>query len=90
MGAVLSPASEEGEHVWHFYDLDTGYRPSWPAHIPRIEAAPDANGVADWATQSGADLMCVTHRSPDGTETYVLRALGMHVREINPRELAKP
>jgi hypothetical protein len=32
-------------------------------------------------------LMCVTHRSPDGTETYVLRALGMKVREISSRDL---
>ena len=31
--------------------------------------------------------MCVTHRSPDGTETYVLRALGMKVREIDSRDL---
>jgi hypothetical protein len=31
--------------------------------------------------------MCITHRSPDGTETFVLRALGMKVREIYPREL---
>ena len=34
--------------------------------------------------------MCVTHRSPDGTETYVLRALGMKVREIERAGLAKP
>lgn len=31
--------------------------------------------------------MCVTHRSSDGKETYVLRAIGMKVREINSREL---
>src|SRR5262249_55330690 len=33
------------------------------------------------------DLMCMTHSAPDGTETYVLRALGMKVWEIGPREL---
>ena len=86
-GAVLSPAIQEGQHAWHFYDLDTGYRPNWPTRIPRDEAARDAKQLADWASQNGVDLMCITHRSPDGTETYVLRALGMKVREINARDL---
>jgi hypothetical protein len=86
-GAVLSPASEQGQHAWQFYDLDTGYRPNWPAQIPRDEAALDAKQLADWATRSGVDLMCVTHRAPDGTETYVLRALGMTVREIDARDV---
>jgi hypothetical protein len=87
IGAVLSPAIEKGQHSWHFYDLDTGYRPTWPARIPRDEAPRDAKPLADWASESGVDLMCITHRSPDGTETYVLRALGMKVREIGPRDL---
>lgn len=87
IGAVLSPAIEEGQHAWHFYDLDTGYRPNWPTRIPRDEASRHAKQLADWASQSGVDLMCVTHRSPDGSETYVLRALGMKVREINARDL---
>ena len=86
-GAVLSPATEAGQHVWNAYDLDTDYRPDWPSRIPRDEAALDAKQLAEWASQSGADLICVTHRSPDGTETYALRALGMKVREINPRDL---
>ena len=86
-GAVLSPAIEEGQHAWHFYDLDTGYRPNWPTRIPRDEASRDSKQLADWASQSGVDLMCITHRSPDGTETYVLRALGMKVREIDSRDL---
>jgi beta-lactamase regulating signal transducer with metallopeptidase domain/5-hydroxyisourate hydrolase-like protein (transthyretin family) len=86
-GAVLSPAIEAGQHAWHFYDLDTGYRPNWPTTIPKVEASRDAKPLAEWASQNGVDLMCITHRSPDGTETFVLRALGMKVREINPREL---
>jgi beta-lactamase regulating signal transducer with metallopeptidase domain/5-hydroxyisourate hydrolase-like protein (transthyretin family) len=86
-GAVLSPAVEEGQHAWHAYDLDTGYRPNWPTTIPRVEASRNAKKLSDWASQSGVDLICITHRSPDGTETYVLRALGMKVREINPRDL---
>jgi len=86
-GAVLSPATQEGQHAWHAYDLDTGYRPNWPTRIPRDEASRDAKQLAEWASQSGADLVCITHRSPDGTETYVLQALGMKVREINPRDL---
>jgi hypothetical protein len=32
-------------------------------------------------------LICIAHRSPNGTETYVLRALEMKVRELNPRYL---
>jgi hypothetical protein len=86
-GVVLSPASDWSQHAWHFYDLDTGYRPNWPAQLPRDEAALDAKQLSDWATRSGVDLMCVTHRSPDGNETYVLRALGMEVREIDPRDV---
>ena len=86
-GAVISPAVQEGQHAWHFYDLDTGYRPNWPAAIPRNEAAGGAKLLADWASQSGIDLMCLTHRAADGTETYVLKALGMTVREISPRDV---
>jgi hypothetical protein len=86
-GAVLSPATEEGEHAWRAYDLDTGYRPNWPDSIAKDEAARDEKLLADWAAQSGVDLICVTHRAPDGTETFVLRALGMQVREIDARDL---
>ncbi|MEK6261845.1 MAG: M56 family metallopeptidase [Planctomycetota bacterium] len=86
-GAVLSPAIQDGQHAWHFYDLDTGYRPNWPTGVPKDEAARDAKPLAEWASENGIDLMCITHRSQDGTETYVLRALGMKVREINPRDL---
>jgi hypothetical protein len=85
-GAVLSPAIEEGQHVWNFLDLDTEYRPSWPTHVPRDEASSNAMKLADWASQNGVDLMCTTYRAPDGTETYVLRAFGMNVREINSRD----
>lgn len=86
VGAVLSPATEEGQHIWRAYDLDTGYRPSWPNTIPKEYAARDARQVTDWAAQTGVDLICVTYRSPDGTETYVLRALGMKVWELSPRD----
>jgi hypothetical protein len=86
-GAVLSPATQQGQHAWHCYDLDTGYSPSWPTRIPRDEAARDAKQLGDWASQSGVDLICITHRSPDGTETYVLQALGMKVREVSARDL---
>ena len=86
-GAVLCPAIENGQHAWHFYDLDTGYVPRWPTKIPKVEASRDTQPLTDWAAQNGVDLMCITHRSPDGTETFVLRALGMKVREINSRDL---
>ena len=86
-GAVLSPPIEQGQYAWHFYDLDTGYQPKWPASFSREEAAPDSKKSVEWASQKGVDLMCITHRSPDGTETYVLRALGMKVREIEARDL---
>jgi len=85
--SILSPATEEGQYACYAYDLDTGYRPNWPARIPRDEAARDPKQLAEWASQSGVDLICITYRSPDGIETDVLRALGMKVREINPRDL---
>jgi hypothetical protein len=85
-GATLSPAIQGGLHAWHFFDLDTGYRPKWPTNIPKVEASRDTKQLAEWASQNGVDLMCITHRSPDGTETYVLRALGMKVWELNPRD----
>ena len=46
---------------------------------------PRPKQLEEWASQSGVDLICVAHRSPDGTETCVLRALGMKVREIDGR-----
>jgi 5-hydroxyisourate hydrolase-like protein (transthyretin family) len=86
-GAVLSPATEESEHAWRAYDLDTACRPQWPAAIAKDEAARDEKQLADWAAESGVDLICVTQRAPNGTETFVLRALGMQVREIDARDL---
>jgi hypothetical protein len=56
-------------------------------HIPRDEASRDAKELANWASENGVDLMCITHRSPDGTDTYVLQALGMKVQEISARDL---
>jgi beta-lactamase regulating signal transducer with metallopeptidase domain len=85
--AVVSPAAEANAYAWNALDLDTGYRPRWPATLPRDESPRHAKPLAQWASQNGIDLMCVTHRLPDGTETYVLRAIGMKVREITPREL---
>jgi beta-lactamase regulating signal transducer with metallopeptidase domain len=85
--AVLSPASEQSPYSWHFCDLDTGNVPKLPAKIARDAAGDDSRQVADWAIENGVDLMCVPHRLPDGKETYVLRALGMEVREISPRDL---
>jgi beta-lactamase regulating signal transducer with metallopeptidase domain len=87
MGAVLSPVNEKGPYVWHFFDLDTGYKPNWPAEIPRNSSARNSPQLANWAAQHGVDLMCVTHRQPDGRETYVLKALGMKVTEISARDL---
>jgi beta-lactamase regulating signal transducer with metallopeptidase domain len=86
-GAVLSPATQEGQSAWLAYDLDTLSGANWPARIPRDDPARDPKQLAEWASQSGVDLICVTYRSPDGAETYVLRALGMKVREINARDL---
>jgi hypothetical protein len=86
-GAVLSPASENSPYTSRFYDLDTGCQPNWPGQIPREETILTAQQLEDWASLSGVDLMCVTHRAPDGTETYVPKALGMKVREISSRDL---
>lgn len=86
MGETLSPAIQEGAHAVHFYDLDTGVHPAWPAHLPRDEARLDPKQLAAWAADNGVDLMCVTHRAPDGKETFVLRSFGMKTWEISPRD----
>ena len=84
IGAVLSPPNQKGAY---FYDLDTGFEPKWPKHIDKEKAAGDQKQLMDWVSQNGIDLMCINHRSPDGAETFVLKALGMKVREISAREL---
>jgi 5-hydroxyisourate hydrolase-like protein (transthyretin family) len=86
-GEVLSPPEEQGKHVTHFYDLDTGCEPKWPAGIPRDESRLDQKQLAQWALDNGVDLMCVTHRAADGTETYVLKTFGLEVHELTEREL---
>jgi beta-lactamase regulating signal transducer with metallopeptidase domain/5-hydroxyisourate hydrolase-like protein (transthyretin family) len=85
--AVLSPAVEENRYAVHFFDLDTGFEPKWPEHIPRDEAHIDWKQLSAWAEKTGVDLMCVTRELPNGTETYVLRTFGVTSREISPREL---
>ena len=75
-GAVLSPATQQGQNAWHAYDLDTGSGANWPSGIPRDDPARDPKQLADWASQSGVDLICVTYRSPEGAETCVLRRWG--------------
>jgi hypothetical protein len=86
-GATLSPAIQGGEHTKYFIDLDTGASLRWPAGIPRDEARLDQKQLAAWAEANGVDLTCVTHRAPDGTETFVLRSFGMKVWEISSRDL---
>jgi hypothetical protein len=87
IGDTLSPAIQEGRHARHFYDLDTGFQPKWPAQIPKDESRFDEKQIADWAAENGVDLMCITHRDADGTVTFVLRSFGMKVWEISPRDL---
>lgn len=87
--AVLSPASERGRYATYFSDLDTGREPTWPKHIPQDETAFDDKQLAAWASENGVDLMCLSHRSSDRSETYVLRTFGMKVWEISARDLRK-
>ena len=86
-GAILSPAVQGGEHAWHFYDLDTGFQPKWPSNIVKDEARLDERGLAEWVTENGVDLMCVTCVTPGGTDTFVLRGFGLEAWEISPRDL---
>ncbi len=86
-GAVLSPPIEENQYGWHFYDLDTGYRPTWPSEIAHTETEATSKQILAWAVEQGVDLICITHREPDGTETFVLKALDMKVHEISTRDL---
>jgi hypothetical protein len=87
IGATLSPAVQGGQHADHFLDLDTGYEPTWPAHIPKDEPKIDQKKLDNWAAENGVDLMCITHRSPEGTQTFVLRGFGMKAWEVNQRDL---
>ena len=84
IGETLSPAVEEGRY---FLDLDSGSRPQWPANLSRDETRIDQKQLADWAAENGVDLMCVTHRGPDGKQTFVLRSIGMKAWEISARDL---
>jgi hypothetical protein len=85
--AILRPLREKGRHVTSYIDLDTGYEPKWPAHLPRDESRLDQKQLAKWALENGVDLMCVTRRAPDGTKAYVLEAFNMQVWEITPRDV---
>jgi beta-lactamase regulating signal transducer with metallopeptidase domain len=86
-GAVVSPAIEGGAYAWHFVDLDTGWQPRWPAQFVKDEARLDQEQLADWARETGVDLMCVTYRDENGTEAFVLRTFGLKAWEIGPRDL---
>jgi hypothetical protein len=86
-GEILSPAAQAGRYADHFIDLDTGYEPHWPKEIAKDEAKLDAKRLAEWAAKNGADLMCITYRAADGTETYVLKGFALKAWEISPREL---
>ena len=85
-GETLSPAAQTGNFATYFLDLDTGYAPKWPAQFPRDEAKIDSKQLAAWAAENGVDLMCITHVAADGTQTFVLKALGMQVWEISERD----
>jgi hypothetical protein len=87
IGEVLSPPDEKGKYATYFFDLDTGYQPEWPAHITRDASPVDERQLAKWALENGVDLMCVTYRAPDGTETYVLKGFGLQVRELTERDV---
>ena len=71
----------------YFLDLDTGYQPKWPADIPHDESRLDQKQLAQWALDNGVDLMCVTHRAADGTETYVLKVFGLQIQELAERDV---
>jgi beta-lactamase regulating signal transducer with metallopeptidase domain len=85
-GETLSPAVQTGKYATHFLDLDTGYSPKWPTEFPRDEAQLDQKQLAAWAAKNGVDLMCATHVAANGTQTFVLKALGMQVWEISERD----
>jgi beta-lactamase regulating signal transducer with metallopeptidase domain len=86
-GATLSPAAQKGKYATYFLDLDTGHALPWPSQISRDEARVDHKQLATWASANGIDLMCVTHRSSEGKENFVLKSFDMKLREISPRAL---
>lgn len=86
IGQVLSPPNQNGQFVVHFYDLDIGCQVKWPAQIARNETPATLEKLSKWAAEQGVDLMCITYRGSDGTETSILKSFGMQVREIDTRQ----
>jgi len=86
-GMTLSPFSKERDAGSCFYDLDTGYSPKWPENISSDQDGLNGKELAKWAKESGIDLMCVTHKSPDGKITYELCGFELTAWELSPREV---
>ena len=59
---------------------------SGPNTFPKTRPPNRRRNIALWAAQHGVDLMCVVYRSPDGTETFALRAFNMRLWEISLRD----
>jgi beta-lactamase regulating signal transducer with metallopeptidase domain/5-hydroxyisourate hydrolase-like protein (transthyretin family) len=87
IGAILSPAIQDGQHATYFLDLDTGFHPQWPAQFPKDQTKLDQKQLAAWASENGVDLMCIAHPGTDGGWTFVLRGFDLKAWELTPRDL---
>ncbi|MCA9099088.1 MAG: HEAT repeat domain-containing protein, partial [Planctomycetaceae bacterium] len=86
-GMTLSPFNDQTKFRTHFYDIDTGYSPAGPEPLPKNEEEIDYQKLGEWAKENGVDLMCVSHRSPDGTISYELRGFDLTAWDISREEV---
>lgn len=86
-GMTLSPFNDQTKFRTHFYDIDTGYSPAGPEPLPKNEEEIDFQKLGEWAKKNGVDLMCVSHRSPEGTISYELRGFDLAVWDISSEDV---
>lgn len=66
-GAVLTPVGDADHDAEFFADLDSGKYTSWPKELPTDDSAPPSvESASKWATDQGADLMCVAQTDKNG------------------------
>lgn len=86
-GTMLFAPNPLKPNPWRLYDIETDLNPKWPGPAPADISQLDPQQISKWAADNGADLVCVPYKTAEGDETVALRALGMKVWEITPRDL---
>lgn len=83
IGMVLSPVGDADRGASFFFDLDTGRRFKWPKELPPDDSDETIELGKKWATDKGADLMCVHRVDENGKGYYVLIGLNLQLWEIS-------